>query len=87
MSILKLTEEIFYSYCQSEDMEDFHNLQGKLVPLTLSRAAKAEPIFPCIFPNFTVTDSTPNIITAFTCIVSIFHILKDQFFERDLDSV
>ena len=34
MDIFKFTQEIFEMYCESKDMADFHNLQGKIEPLT-----------------------------------------------------
>ena len=38
-NIFKFAQGIFDIYCQlqSKDMTDFHNLQGKLVPVTLRR--------------------------------------------------
>ena len=32
VNIFKFTQEIFSIYCQSKDMADSHNLQGKLEP-------------------------------------------------------
>ena len=35
VNIVKFTGGIFGTYCQSKDVAGFHNLQGKLEPVTL----------------------------------------------------
>ena len=40
MNIFKFTQGIFDSYYQCKDMAGFHNLQGKLEPVTLKHFSK-----------------------------------------------
>ena len=41
---LQFTQGIFDAYCQSKDMADFHNLQGKLETITLINIQKEIPL-------------------------------------------
>ena len=83
MNIFKHTEGIFHIFCQSQDMADFHILQGKLEPVTLNRAV-AWQIFctsfcDTIWPTFEYCERTVET----SCSVGKFFLLPKRSFQVD----